>query len=145
MGWAAWHHACVTTADKLTAAPGLLLEKRLELRVSSRSMIAQPLIPFLVLEFVAVLHQGSAVPRFPVLWYLFQTSQRKRAGLCSDNLRLRSYLSSLCLNVKISTRAASATVVVQLLSRVQLFCDPMDCSPPGSSVHGILGQEDWSG
>ena len=26
---------------------------------------------------------------------------------------------------------------VQLLSRVQL-CEPMDCSPPGSSVHGII-------
>ena len=26
---------------------------------------------------------------------------------------------------------------VQLLSHVQL-CDPMDCSPPGSSVHGIF-------
>ena len=25
-----------------------------------------------------------------------------------------------------------------MLSCVQLFCDPMDCSPPGSSVHGIL-------
>ena len=27
---------------------------------------------------------------------------------------------------------------VILLSRVQLFCNPMDCSLPGSSVHGIL-------
>ena len=27
--------------------------------------------------------------------------------------------------------------VAELLSRVGLFCDPMDCSPPGSSVHGI--------
>ena len=27
------------------------------------------------------------------------------------------------------------TLVVQLL--MTLFCDPMDCSPPGSSVHGI--------
>ena len=26
---------------------------------------------------------------------------------------------------------------VKLLSRVWLFCDPVDCSPPGSSVHGI--------
>ena len=26
--------------------------------------------------------------------------------------------------------------VVLLLSGVQLFCDLMDCSPPGSSVHG---------
>ena len=25
----------------------------------------------------------------------------------------------------------------QSLSRVLLFCNPMDCSPPGSSVHGI--------
>ena len=28
-------------------------------------------------------------------------------------------------------------VVVWLLSCVQLFCDPMDYSPPGSSAHGI--------
>ena len=25
------------------------------------------------------------------------------------------------------------------------LCDPMDCSPPGSSVHGISQQEYWSG
>ena len=25
------------------------------------------------------------------------------------------------------------------------LCDLMDCSPPGSSVHGILQQEYWSG
>ena len=25
------------------------------------------------------------------------------------------------------------------------LCDPVDCSPPGSSVHGILRQEYWSG
>ena len=28
-------------------------------------------------------------------------------------------------------------VPAQLLSHVQLFCDPLDYSPPGSSVHGI--------
>ena len=28
-------------------------------------------------------------------------------------------------------------VAVQLPGRVQLFCDPTDCSPPGSSVRGI--------
>ena len=27
----------------------------------------------------------------------------------------------------------------------QPFCDPMDCSPPGSPVHGILRQEYWRG
>ena len=25
------------------------------------------------------------------------------------------------------------------------LCDPMDCSPPGSSVYGTLSQEYWSG
>ena len=29
-------------------------------------------------------------------------------------------------------------VVVSSLSHVWLFCDSMDCSPPGSSVHGIF-------
>ena len=27
---------------------------------------------------------------------------------------------------------------VSSLNHIQLYCDPMDCSPPGSSVHGIL-------
>ena len=31
------------------------------------------------------------------------------------------------------------------LSLVRFFCDPMDCSPPGSSVHGLPWQEYWSG
>ena len=26
-----------------------------------------------------------------------------------------------------------------------ILCDPMGCSPPGFSVHGILQQEYWSG
>ena len=30
-------------------------------------------------------------------------------------------------------------------TRVQLFCNPMDYSPPGSSVPGILQEEYWSG
>ena len=29
-------------------------------------------------------------------------------------------------------------VKVKSLSRVRLFCDPVDCRPPDSSVHGIL-------
>ena len=29
-------------------------------------------------------------------------------------------------------------VCVQLLSRVQFFCSPIGCSPPGSSAHGIF-------
>ena len=32
---------------------------------------------------------------------------------------------------------------VQLLSHVQLFSDPMDYSPPGSSIHGISQARIW--
>ena len=33
----------------------------------------------------------------------------------------------------------------QGLIHVLLLCDPMDCSPPSSSVHGLSRQEYWSG
>ena len=31
------------------------------------------------------------------------------------------------------------------ISHVRLFCNPMDCSSPGSSVQGFSRQESWSG
>ena len=37
------------------------------------------------------------------------------------------------------------SVVADLLSHVQLFCNPMNCSSPGSSVQGFPRQEYWSG
>ena len=33
----------------------------------------------------------------------------------------------------------------QLLQSSSTLCDPIDCSPPGSSVHGILQARNWSG
>ena len=43
-------------------------------------------------------------------------------------------------------KARPTLAVVQPLSHVRLFCDPMDCSPPGFSVHEISSrQEYWSG
>ena len=41
------------------------------------------------------------------------------------------------LKVVVTRWITDYTVVVQLISRAQLFCDPKDCSPPGSSVRGI--------
>ena len=35
-------------------------------------------------------------------------------------------------------------MVLSHFSRVRL-CDPLHCSPPGTSVHAILQQEYWSG
>ena len=39
----------------------------------------------------------------------------------------------------------SKLVLLWLFSRVQLICSQIDCSPPGSSVHGFPRQEYWSG
>ena len=33
----------------------------------------------------------------------------------------------------------------KLLELCLIFCDPMECSPPGSSVHGIFQARYWSG
>ena len=42
-------------------------------------------------------------------------------------------------------RCSVSLAIVLLLNRAQHFCDPMDCSPPGPSVHGILkGRIYWS-
>ena len=63
-------------------------------------------------------HSGSPTPSTALLGGLEVTSFKSRLG-------------------------KHCVVVVQLLSRVWLFCDPMDCSSPGSSVHGFLRQEYW--
>ena len=36
-------------------------------------------------------------------------------------------------------------MVVLVVQSCMTLCDPMDFSPPGSSVHGISRQEYWSG
>ena len=43
-----------------------------------------------------------------------------------------------------SLRSLACMGVKSLLSCLTL-CDPMDCSPPGSSVHGLSRQEYWRG
>ena len=46
----------------------------------------------------------------------------------------------MCVYTHTHTYAA-----VQLLQSHLTLCNPMDCSPPGSSVHGILQARIWSG
>ena len=36
-------------------------------------------------------------------------------------------------------------VTVLVAQSCPTLCDPMDCDPPGSSVHGILQARYWSG
>ena len=64
-------------------------------------------------------------------------------------------LLQVCLLIKsaflvkrtpIAERAGSNYCCCSLVTKsCPTICDPMDCSPTGSSVHGILRQEHWSG
>ena len=42
-------------------------------------------------------------------------------------------------------RDDASRVHAQPLQQYLTLCDPMDCSPPGSSVHAFARQEYWSG
>ena len=46
--------------------------------------------------------------------------------------------------VEVFPRHLYACLCAKSLQSCPTLCNPMDCSPPGSSVHGIL-QEYWSG
>ena len=45
----------------------------------------------------------------------------------------------ICIHCSLSVVGLlCGTCVLSCFSRVLTFCDPMDCSPPGSFVYGIL-------
>ena len=52
-----------------------------------------------------------------------------------QNSGLRDAYAAVCLCVCVCVCARAS--LLSLFSRVWL-CDPMDCSPPGSSVHGVF-------
>ena len=73
-----------------------------------------------------------------------------RGSLGEDHNDLPAFLPLLFppnLQLKIFNEACvevHACVCAGVLSPVQLLCDLMDCSLPGSCVHEILRQEYWS-
>ena len=70
--------------------------------------------------------QARRGPQLPTPW----TLPPPRQGQCMAGPVLRSALSC-------SSHPAHACVLSRF-SHVLTLCDPMDCSPSGSSVHGIL-------
>ena len=45
--------------------------------------------------------------------------------------------SCFSIFLTVNSLVGFVVVVIYSLSHVQLFCYPVDCTPPGSSVHGI--------
>ena len=62
---------------------------------------------------------------------------RNERGGDPDNVEVRFRIDLFCL-LSISGIPVFVHPCAQSLSHVQLFANPMDCSPPGSSVHGIF-------
>ena len=54
---------------------------------------------------------------------------------CKEGIQQNMTLDLTCT---ISNLNCYIYAVLSHLSSVRLFCDPMDCSSPGSSIHGIL-------
>ena len=59
------------------------------------------------------------------------------------NISIGIFLSSSCLKFPVGaskslTHVATVNVLGLVAQSCLTPCDPMDCNPPGSSVHGIL-------
>ena len=87
-------------------------------------------------------HVFLYVNRNHTLWTGFGLASLTEQSLWDAPTELR-VVNTHCFLLPCSTLWHVATV--QSLSHVRLFCDPMDCSPPGSSVHGFPKQGYWSG
>ena len=56
-----------------------------------------------------------------------------------------SHNQHLIIVIQFSTTVNKGCVCVLVAQSCLTLCDPMDCSSPGSSVHGILQAKYWSG
>ena len=73
--------------------------------------------------------------------FVFQTF----STFCDFNWAFKtSLLTSFLSILKSPLSMVYVPCLLVLLQSSPTLCDPMDCSPPGSSVYGILRQEDWS-
>ena len=83
---------------------------------------------------------NSEPPPLPIWLFIrklksyFCTTQGRYPSLCLDH----SFQDSLGFSLIFTPENPTGCLLFQSLSHVRLFCDSMDCSPPGSSVHGIF-------
>ena len=56
---------------------------------------------------------------------------------CVNYSKWKVVIMSSTGRVQAGTEHIVLVIIVKLLSHARVFCDPMDCSPSGSSVHGI--------
>ena len=81
-----------------------------------------------------LLHQAGERPSVPLGTPLVKS----RAGCIRQGWGRDRVHQQLCCSRIYFTCFAQSLICVQ-------HCGPMDCSPPGSSVHGVSQQESWRG
>ena len=91
-------------------------------------------LQFFKLNIVQVDQKG----RLPSLGKLFILRFITETILIFRWFSFQNLVSPKCRLVNNPSWWFQVCMYVQLLNFVRVFCDPMDCSPPGSSVHGIF-------
>ena len=66
-------------------------------------------------------------------------------GWLNPQMRNHAYGGTTYIWMPAISYTCCACMCAKLLQLCSTFCNPMDLSPPGSSVHEILMQEYWSG
>ena len=101
-------------------------------------------IPIYWLGMGIVYVKDGIFSTFTILWYFFFL-------ICPSAGNLLKYVLCIIIfdqyafffkNVYLVSRNCEC-VHAQFLQSCLTFCNPMDCSPPGSSVHGISRRESW--
>ena len=76
---------------------------------------------------------------------ILQLHRTEVTGLGTLWITSPSVSPSGCVTEQDPMRPSRSCMHAKLLQSCPTLCDPMDSSPPGSSVHGILRQEYWNG
>ena len=130
-----WTAACQASLSITNSRSSLKLVS-IELVMPSSHLILCPPLLFSPSVFPSIRifsNESTLCMRWPKYWsFSFSISpSNEYSGLIS-------WLISICLSQYMHAWLLSHSVVLTL-------CNPMDCSPPGSSAHGIPRQEYWSG
>ena len=114
--------------------------------ISSDCLCFQDLNPNLPAYFWPVVNRGHCTAGADL-----ERQARLQANHCSTSSCLhvlstwQMFKTMLNLSLLWPGLCVCVCTRIKLLSTRLTLCDPMDCSLPGSSVHGTLQQECWSG
>ena len=144
-----WTAACQASLS-ITNSRSLLKLMKIELVMPSNHFIlCRPLhLPSIFPSIRVFSNESVLCIRWPEYWsFSFSISpSNEYLGLISfridwfDLLAFRGILKSLlqCHSSKASILCFEKSLMYQLCLHSLTLCNPMDCNPPGSSVHGIL-------